>query len=317
MSILDELKKKIFSPTPRRSVVRMIDPRIPRKVQAHMYFPENNRKNTIARYKKIFLWFFLFAVGICWVILLTPIARVQNIDLRVNTQAHELSFKRSDLSSTELQYVSYDKLFLHTQEEIEKSFFGVSKGTWYIFNPHSLEKNILSSFKDIARVKVTSSFFNVLQIEVTERSAFAIVCNDLTKERCYTVDTDGIPFMSAGMGSSTLPLFEINKSPDPFVKIISDDAWEKTKQVILFLSRQGVSPHRVQFFANNDVIIYQTLQKEIRFNLDTTLYSVTRALHIMYVIVPQQYVGNTNFKNPTTFSLIDLRDPLVLRYKMK
>ncbi len=76
-----------------------------------------------------------------------------------------------------------------------KSIFAVDTG--------QIKRDILDSFPQIARVKVNRGFFDAISIEVTEREALALWCQE---ERCFLIDIEGVIFEEV---SPEMELFRI------------------------------------------------------------------------------------------------------------
>lgn len=77
-------------------------------------------------------------------------------------------------------------------EEIARTF--VARNNIFLINAAKIEKDILSGFSQIAKVKISRSFPSTLNISIIKREPAAVWC-DL--EKCFLTDNDGVNFREA------------------------------------------------------------------------------------------------------------------------
>lgn len=73
----------------------------------------------------------------------------------------------------------------------------------FALNTRQIKRDILDFFPQIAEVKVSRGFFDAVSVEVTEREALALWCQE---ERCFLIDLEGVIFEEV---SPEMELFKI------------------------------------------------------------------------------------------------------------
>ncbi|KKS91611.1 MAG: Cell division protein FtsQ [Parcubacteria group bacterium GW2011_GWF2_43_11] len=79
-------------------------------------------------------------------------------------------------------------------------------------NGGQIEKDILNAFPQIASAEVKKSFFDTISVQITERTAVALWCEN---EKCFLVDNEGVIFKEAPVDSSLLVIKRGEPSGEP------------------------------------------------------------------------------------------------------
>lgn len=75
----------------------------------------------------------------------------------------------------------------------------------FLLNKEEIKKNILEGFSKITEVKISRNFPSSLDVEIKERVAVAVWCNQ--EEECFLMDQTGAIFEEACLEQVDLPVF--------------------------------------------------------------------------------------------------------------
>jgi len=117
-----------------------------------------------------------------------------------------------------------------------------------------IKDDILTTFPQVASAEVRKSFFDTVNVEITERSAVAVWCGG--GEKCFLLDEKGVIFEEASKDAELL-LIETNQSPEEAVLGSMVVPQEKVSQVLT-----------IQFKLNNLIQIPVTTAKILDERLD-------------------------------------------------
>jgi len=99
--------------------------------------------------------------------------------------------------------VMKERIELLVERRLENKVLFFETKSIFALDTKQIKRDILDSFPQIAEVKVSRGFFDAIGVEVTEREALALWCQE---ERCFLIDTEGIIFEEV---SPDMELFRI------------------------------------------------------------------------------------------------------------
>ncbi len=95
--------------------------------------------------------------------------------------------------------ISTEDIFKISNNKVNKKLF--SLGSWqvisrsfFLTNPNYIKEEIVNQFPKVNEILVQKKMFQTLEIEIKEREAKAIFCNNQLNKDCYFVDKSGIAF---------------------------------------------------------------------------------------------------------------------------
>lgn len=93
-----------------------------------------------------------------------------------------------------------------------------------------IKADILTAFPQVASVEVRKSFFDTVNVEITERSAVAVWCDK--SEKCFLLDEKGVIFEEASKDAGLL-LIETNQMPEEVILGETVVPQEKISQALI------------------------------------------------------------------------------------
>lgn len=161
-----------------------------------------------------------------------------------------------------------------TKEEIEflvekrlenKILFFTTKSIWAV-DTKQIKEDILGAFPQVADVKVKKSFFDAVSVQVTERKALALWCED---KICFLLDDEGVIFEEASSESDFI-IIEGGKLADELFLGKTVVQKEKLAQILEIKSRLAevakISIEMVTVLSEERLNVKTTEDWEIYFN---------------------------------------------------
>jgi len=156
------------------------------------YRRSNRTKKKKSKLKKVLLLFFLFfSCG-----LLVYFLFFSNF----------FSFKKIIISGNDK--VSREDLLMIIQKETQAKKFQIINNNVLLFDPKSIEDDVLSSISLVSDIKITRTLPDTIEVLVSERIGRIVLCGFFEEEvlgKCFLVDEKGILFEEFSGESSLLP----------------------------------------------------------------------------------------------------------------
>lgn len=170
-----------------------------------------------------------------------------------------------------------------SQDQI-KSF--ILKKNIFLTAVKEAEENILSDFPQIARVKIDRGLPDILRIEITERRAVAVWCED----GCFLIDAEGIAFEKTSSEADFIKIFGAKE-------LIEKEGLSRLFEVQAKLEESlGLSSNKA-FFVSEERLNIETAEGwQIYFNLKGDIdWQITELKLALEKEIPPEKRGNLEY----------------------
>lgn len=194
-------------------------------------------------------------------------------------------------------------------------FFFFPKNNIFIYDKKGLIAHLENKFPRIESIKARFDGDSIISLEITERSPYALWCNNAEEEECFFMDKNAKVYSKAPKfsGDAYFKYYGLIEGEPLGQNYFSDtELFNSLGQFVKYTERLNLNPYYLRVLNNGQYELYLVEGGKILFDSESTLDQV--AFNLEAVLTSSDFASTTNFKN---LDYIDLRFGNKLFYKLK
>jgi hypothetical protein len=166
------------------------------------------------------------------------------------------------ISSVEIagaKTISVEDIHSVAESDLSSAWWGLfSKNNFLLYPKKTIANDLMAKYPTLSDVSFSMQGLHTLRVSVTERTPYALGCDDTQPDHCFYIDSSGIVFAEAPqfsngvyvkyyVASSSVSLSTVFTGPDrlSFLKYVTD-----------FVTKTGLHVYGATILPGNDYIVY-------------------------------------------------------------